>query len=435
MSGLCKSPKCTRSQSALCKCCQKPLCQFHIDEHYKLLISELQPLVNDINVIDNELKSFDIHKTNVESREKLEQWRIECYQKIDRLFEKKCQELDQCIIKKISKQTDKIDQLRTKISQLTRDQDVTRQDINFLTTIITQMKKEMINIEYTYVQIKTLPLKIDNSLFEITETIRPKIDLSTLSSPCKTINHSDKSCPVLASNNKFLLIHQGTKLCLVNQEMNIVKEVPWSFKNLLDMCWSTTLDQFILINENDLFLVDENITSMVKTPAFSNDRWLSCTCSDTALYLSTNELGSSVNEFTLLPRIEFIKQWPCPFTCQKTEQIDNLIYNNGTLALLINNPSEKSVRIELRFSATLDYLWSLPLDIKCTKKIPFHFCLLNFDEWLVADYEKCHLVHITKFGQIKAMIKYKVAPYHVNLFNHNKLVVLTKNGKNFHQLV
>ncbi len=435
MSELCKISKCTQRQFALCNCCQKPICKFHINEHCELLVSQLRPLLDTVNELDNELKSFDRHKTNIESREKLEQWRIECHQKIDRLFEKQCQELDQCIIKKISEQTEKIDEIRAKVAQLTRNQETTRQDINFLTTIVTRLKKEMNNIEHTYIQIKIFPLKVGDSMFQITETIRPKIDLSTLSPPCKTINHSDKSCSVLANSNKFLLVHQGVNLCLVNQEMNIIKEIRWPYKNILDICWATILDQFILINENDVFLVGENMISIEKIPTFSNNKWLTCTCSDTALFLSTNELGSSIHEFNLSPMIQFIQHWPCPFTCQRNEQIDNIIYNNGTLALLIKNPSEKSVRIELRFSATLDYLWSLPLDIKCTKKIPFHFCLLSFDEWLVADYEKCRILHITKFGQIKSIVPYKVAPYHINLFNYHILVVFTKNGKNFHQLV
>lgn len=292
----------------------------------------------------------------------------------------------------------------------------------------------MKNIEQTYVQIQIRPLPIFDTMLQITEALRPKIDLTTLPSSCKTINHPEKTYPVLVSNNNFLLIHQGTNLCLVNQHMNIVRESLWPFNVIIDMCWSSTLNQFILINENDLFLVDENITSIDKIHIKSDNTWFACTCSDTSLFLSTSELGSSLNEFNLTPMIQFVKKWLSPFICKKNEQIDCIVYSNETLALLITNLSDKSVRIELRFAATLDYLWALPLDIKSTKKIAFHCCVLSFDEWLVADYENCRLIHITKCGQIKGTIGYPAIPYRINLFNQNILVVLTKSCKAFHQL-
>ncbi len=74
--------------------------------------------------------------------------------------------------------------------------------------------------------------------------------------------------------------------------------------------------------------------------------------------------------------IEFVQQWPFSFTHKKNEQIDSIVYNN-----------RKLVGIELRFSATLNYLWSLPLDSKCNMKIIFHCYLLSSDQWLVADDE------------------------------------------------
>lgn len=435
MSQSCKIAKCSRIASSLCTCCQKQICKIHFDEHYEVLISQLQPITNELTTLNDNLKSFDINKTTAESREKLEQWRLECHQEIDRLFQRKCQELDQCIIQKISKQTEKIEQIQTRFIQMKQNAEITRQEIQFLTTLITQIKKEIINIDNTFVQIRILPLKINENILPIYETIRPKIDLSTLPSSCKTISHSAKSCSVLASNDQLLLAHQERRLCLINQQFDITKNVPWPYNNILDMCWSTATEKFILINENDIFLVDEKLIHIEKLPAFSHKQLLSCTCSDKALYISTNELGSSINEFHLLPSIEFSKQWSCPITCTTTEIIDNMIYNNETLALLIKNSNEKTLRIELRFCTTLDYVWSLPLDIQCTKTMVFRCCLLSFDEWLIADYETSRLLHITKFGQIKNIMKYKSIPYHVNLFNQNILVVFCKNGKNFHQLV
>ena len=199
--------------------------------------------------------------------------------------------------------------------------------------------------------------------------------------------------------------------------------------------WSSTIERFIIINENGLLLIDENLISIQKISTIKNVKCLSCTCSETSLYLSTNGQGSSIIEFTLLPNIELITHWQSPVTCEKNEQIDTMFYNNERIALVVRNFHTKFVRIELRFPATFDYIWSLTLDIQWNKKIPFRCCSLSFDEWLVADYKNSRILHITKCGQLKTVITYKTAPSHLNLFNQNILVVLTKYGKNLHQLV
>jgi hypothetical protein len=94
----------------------------------------------------------------------------------------------------------------------------------------------MKNLEHKYIQIKTPPLMIVDTMLQITETIRPKIDLSTLSPTCKTINHFETSFPVLPSNHQFLLMYHEVNLCLVDQQMNIIKETIWPFNHLVDMC-------------------------------------------------------------------------------------------------------------------------------------------------------------------------------------------------------
>ena len=48
-------------------------------------------------------------------------------------------------------------------------------------------------------------------------------------------------------------------LCFVDQEMNIDKEVLWNHDDKIrEICWSSTLDRFIVIGAKNVFLVDEN---------------------------------------------------------------------------------------------------------------------------------------------------------------------------------
>ncbi|CAF3724973.1 unnamed protein product, partial [Rotaria sordida] len=83
------------------------------------------------------------------------------------------------------------------------------------------------------------------------------------------------------------------------------------------MCWSSALNRFIVINGSDVFLVDENNMSIENIQALQKRKWLSCTTSETSLFLSTKVWGSSIMEFSLLPTIELVKQWQSPDTCSR----------------------------------------------------------------------------------------------------------------------
>jgi hypothetical protein len=92
-------------------------------------------------------------------------------------------------MKKFSRQTEKIDTVHSKLARLLLDEEVTWRDINLLTSTVSQFKNEMKNLEHTYIQIKTPPLMIVDTMLQITETIRPKIDLSTLSPTCQSFRN------------------------------------------------------------------------------------------------------------------------------------------------------------------------------------------------------------------------------------------------------
>ena len=53
---------------------------------------------------------------------------------------------------------------------------------------------------------------------------------------------------------------QYPNLCLFDKELNLVKQFPWKYDRIPDMCWSSTLNSFIIITDKDgVFLVNENI--------------------------------------------------------------------------------------------------------------------------------------------------------------------------------
>ena len=64
MSELCAITTCKRASRALCYCCQQGLCMQHLKEHNDLLLSQLNPLVDQINGLGDQLKAINIEKKN-----------------------------------------------------------------------------------------------------------------------------------------------------------------------------------------------------------------------------------------------------------------------------------------------------------------------------------------------------------------------------------
>ena len=61
-------------------------------------------------------------------------------------------------------------------------------------------------------------------------------------------------------------------------ELKIVKQVLWPHEGIFDICWSSTLDRFIVVGKDSIFLVDENTMSIKSVETLEKQHWFSCTC-------------------------------------------------------------------------------------------------------------------------------------------------------------
>lgn len=434
MSTVCAILFCKRLSCALCHCCQQNICLSHLKEHQDLLISQLNPLVDQINTLGNRLKTINIEDRVINARQKLEEWRVHCHQIIEHVFQKKCQELDGHIIEKVNKQREEVSRIQFKAAELIHEQQASRGDLDLLTLTIDNLEREMNKIEQTSFNIRCQSLEIDENWIEIKELSGNRVDLSSLSKVYKTIDYCHGSSSVVASNDQMLLMHQKPNLCLVDRHLKAVKDILWNNGHIKDMCWSSVLDKFIIITKTNAFLVDQSKLIIEKISAIQGDKWFSCTCSDKSLYLSTNNLGSSIIEYCLLPSMELITHWESPNTCPQNEIISQIRSHGEVLALMITKPDIEVISIELKTSKTFQKLWSCELNMQHVPKKPFFCCLINGNEWLVADHETSRLIHITNDGKIKATCTYNPVPYHLCMFGSDLLGVIHETGINFHTL-
>jgi hypothetical protein len=433
MSQPCAAKDCKRASRTLCHCCDQHLCRDHFNEHDDLLNSQLNPLTDEINALGDRLKAINLDKITNNSRQKLTQWRMDCHKTIDHFYEQKCQELDQFITESINTQRNEIANLRSKMTQLIDKQETTKNDINLLTSAIRNLEQKMNEIEQVRVQVDVRPLTIDDRLVQIGTLKEHRFDLLSLSSPYRTIDRPPKSGTSLAGNDRFLLVHLAQNLCLIDGDLSVKKQIYWEHGSIQDMCWSPVLECFLVATKEAIFLIDENTMTIGRMQQIQNENWSSCECSDRSLYLSRDAWDSSVLEFSLLPSIRFVKLWKTTNELKQQQRIDAIVYNHGTLALAINDKSIQAKFIEVRSSDNFSSLWSIQLDVIYNFNV-LRCCLINHDEWLLADWSSSRLFHITNEGKVKKTDIYQHKFTNIRLFSPNILAILARQSINFHKL-
>ncbi|CAF1017710.1 unnamed protein product [Rotaria sp. Silwood1] len=428
----CVITACRRPANVLCYCCKENLCRNHYNEH-DYLNSKLNLLVDEIDTFDKQLLAIDLKKYIQTSTDKLQQWRFDSYKTIDHYCDQKYREIEQYIMKIINQKRENVEQLRTNIVELMQKHRMTLELIESLTLNLRTIENEMNDIDQKHLSLRTSPLILDRDLIHIDELSIEEFDLSSLSAAYKTIDYTRQGLYPIASNNQYLLIHREPNLCLIDRNFKIIKQTIWGHGQIFDMCWSSALEKFFLITLNQIYIFDINTISIDRVEATQKLRWLSCTCSDASLFLSTNENGSSICEFNLLNSLQAAKRWETPDTCSRDERIHDMVFNKGTLFLVIENSLTDKIRVELRSSARLDRLWSLQLDIGYqTKKISC--CLLNYDQWLITDSNTSRLFQITMDGKLKSTCYYNPTPCSACRFGFDLLAISTLHGVDIHKI-
>lgn len=425
----CAAEKCKRKWRVTCSCCNANLCHDHLKEHQ----TSKNPLVNEINQLDKQVQSLNRIKLIGDCRIKLDQWRENAHQIIDRFYQDKCQELDQRSQDKLEEQRTQLKQIRAKLPDVIRQQE---EQNDSQSDALRQIQQEIKAIEETHFQIQIRPFVLEKNEIFLEEFQPSSCQISNLQIPYRTIDCSGEWGPVLATNNRFLLIDRHPHLCLVNLQLEIVKQSPWKFDFIRDMTWSSTLNSFIVTTRSrEIYLVHENTLATELIQNIAEQDWSSCTCSENSLYLTARREGTNIFQFNLLSSFELIKRWKPPHSCKNYEIILNSEYQNNKLALVISHASTNIVQLELRSSTTLDRLWSVRLDMTHTIGLPLIRCsALKADQWLVVDNSTSQLVHVEKDGQVKGTKIYDPSPWNAILFASNLLAIRTKNSVNFHKL-
>ncbi|CAF1295004.1 unnamed protein product [Rotaria sp. Silwood1] len=351
--------------------------------------------------------------------EELEQWRETAYQSIDQYYKKKRHDL---IEKRLEKHQIELSHLQDEVNRLINEPNLTQSQCKLINHNI-QLEEIKLN-ELEHLQLIMRPLIIDENLV-VQRNIFP------LSQPYRSIHMKTGVESSIAVNDKYLLIdREGTYLCLLDRNLRIVNETPFKHDGIHSICWSSTINQFIIITFKEILTFDADTMLLEKPPISSNQTWWRGTSSEDDLFLSTAEWGSSIYVFNIRSSFELIKEWYSPITCGKDEIICDLKYKNSFLAIPIFNKHKDESRLDLRSSITFECIWSVRIHGRC------RCCSINIDQWLVMDHDDCQFFHISADGQLLKSYKYD---QHQRLedilpWGENNIVVLTKQTVNLHEI-
>lgn len=429
----CTHPKCQHTSRALCVCCNQYLCLEHLKEHSdKQNDAHLPSLMAELNVLSDRLHHVSLVEPFFLAN--LDKWRADAYRTIDRFYDKQRRDFQEFIQENQEKQRKELDYLRLKINELTHEQNATEDDIHLIKNTIKLIEKNLNDLPHLQCNIR--PLVIDENIASLRSGSTTK-EILPLARPYRTMNIIDDSYCWMATNDNYLLVHHKPNLYLLDRQLSVIEKTPWLHDRIYIMCWSSTLNRFIVVTNDTIYTIDSNLMAIERCEFTHHNNiyrsWRSGTCSNTSLYLSTGELGPSLYEFTLLPSIQFVKEWSSPITCRKEEFIDDLCYKNGKLAMIIFQQTTNEVRFDQRSSTTLDLIWSIEI-ARIVPRRTTGCCWLNNNEWLITDEYDFRLFHISADGHLIKTEKYSPAPYNALLFGKDILAIRTIEGVNLHRL-
>ncbi|CAF1399075.1 unnamed protein product [Adineta ricciae] len=418
----CAITKCENSSFALCNCCQELICIDHLKVHSDQCNAQLLPIADEVNQLLERLN--EVNSTELICVKQLEEWR----QAAHRLVDSFCEQKRHALLNRVHKrEREKLDNCRGKLNELIRKKGGTPENIESLRNDIRLIEQNL--NELKHFQLELQPLVIDSDLITIP---RLNQNILQLSIPDKKIECVSPHFYLLASNDQYLLADIGTALCLLDLDLNIVKEIDFTYGSIWDMFWSSKISRFFVMTKNRILTFDIVTMSiqLCGIPCDSDSLWTRGTCSDASLYLSaiSNEDSAFIHEFTL-PLTSFVRTHRLPSSSNVGNSIRDIKFRSDSFIIIRGDWKPHSATcLELRSAITLDCLWSVPIDTagRCY--------YMNKNNWIVVDYYKEQLLRISMDGAIVEQSKYVPGPTDVLPWNDDLLIVRTAKQINLHVL-
>lgn len=254
------------------------------------------------------------------------------------------------------------------------------------------------------------------------------LDICQLGEPIETIQRVTSSGNILFANDQYLLIHNASKLCFLDSQLKIVRQIEWTHGSIHDICCNTKLNKFYMTIGAYAFIMDSK--TMICEKLFEEKCYKTCACSDDILYLSTYHLIQKVLAYSCSD----LQSVRTVFMCPEKQFIEGMSYYDGKLALVCNTRSGTKPDVIILSTTTYACLFSITIK-DAHGYDQCRISSLGSSGWLVKDPSTYNIHHITENNVLRMTPMYDYGhPYNVIRFGVDYLVVLTGNSYNIHKL-
>ena len=163
-----------------------------------------------VNLYNSRLKEVRIDDKIDETRQKLEQWRVECHQTIEKFYQRKLEELNSYLDQFRKQHEAKRNEIQKNITQLNSPENVDQTK-----SIIQKIDQDLNEIEQITLQIHLRSLTLNDNYIQIEK----KFHFSNFKKESEiSFSYSMESSSAIASNERFLLMHQYPYLNLIDHD-------------------------------------------------------------------------------------------------------------------------------------------------------------------------------------------------------------------------
>ena len=154
MARQCKTNNCKREAEAFCYHCSSDVCFKHYLEHKKEIQDQLPGFVDQVNLLYEQLKHKNTNSSEkkptfyTQAHNKLSNWRTECYQHIDTVYEKTLDQLNSLVKnyqnevnQKSKNNVESLEKIRQQLNELLKEDDVTYQQLQTMRQQLQKIKQ------------------------------------------------------------------------------------------------------------------------------------------------------------------------------------------------------------------------------------------------------------------------------------------------------
>lgn len=175
---------CKREAETHCYHCSQDVCSRHFLEHKNSIQEQLPLFVDEVNVIYDRLRraaekeSTFVPPSLLAAYGQLEQWRVDCHQQIDFVYNQFRLRIDDIVqdckhqdTHKSMKLLESLEKMREQVNELLKENDVTHRQLEVLKRQLETIKQtELEPVEYPDIHVTTEELNVRNDIKIVNKT-------------------------------------------------------------------------------------------------------------------------------------------------------------------------------------------------------------------------------------------------------------------------